>query len=67
MEEEMSTYTFIIESEVCNTGFEIGLGFFSKVFPVQGCVQWCFTAVFFTLWQSLGHLTSPFPITLYML
>lgn len=34
MEEEMSTYTFIIESEVCNTGFEIGLGFFSKVFPV---------------------------------
>lgn len=49
MEEEMSTYTFIIESEVCNTGFEIGLGFFSKVFPVQGCVQWCFTAVFFTL------------------
>lgn len=49
MEEEMSTYTFIIESEVCNTGFEIGLGFFSKVFPVQGCVQWCFTAVFCTL------------------
>lgn len=30
MEEEMSTYTFIIESEVCNTGFEMVWDFFLR-------------------------------------
>lgn len=36
MEEEMSIYSSIVESKVCNTGFEIDLGFFSKLFPLQG-------------------------------
>lgn len=49
MEEEMSTYSSIVESKVCNMGFEIDLGFFSKLFPLQGSLQWCCTAVFCTL------------------
>lgn len=49
MEEEMSTYSSTVESKVCNLGFEVDLGFFSKLFPLQGSLQWCCTAVFCTL------------------
>lgn len=57
MEEEMSTYSSIIESEVCNMGFEMDLGFFSNLFPLQGSLQWCCTAVFCTL--SVTKLGTP--------
>lgn len=57
MEEELSTYTLIIESEVSNMGFEIDLGIFSKLFPLQGSLQGCCPAVFCTL--SVTKLGTP--------
>lgn len=53
----MSTCTLIVESEVCKMGVEVDLGFFPKLFPLQGSPQWGCTAVFCTL--SVTELGTP--------
>uniref|UniRef100_A0A8C5IMK7 X-ray repair cross complementing 2 n=1 Tax=Junco hyemalis TaxID=40217 RepID=A0A8C5IMK7_JUNHY len=67
MEEKMSTYTLITESEISNRGFEIELGIFSKLFRLQGSLQGCCLSFCTLCVTKLGARDTHPQITLYML